>query len=115
MWVRNTLVVAVVVASTAVGLGIRTDSTEGQPISVGLAANRSLAAVSVFGTSNSTVNFLQLPKDLCVVPMYQSEAGMSNDTTALLICQQALEICPQATSIVVSNSTKITGITTEST
>jgi hypothetical protein len=112
---------ALAAAGLAVSLAIRADTTEGQPVTVGvslciwyrvnsadagylpqLAANRSQDAASVFGTSNQTVNFLSLPKDLCVVPMYQSQAGIGNDTTALLICQQALEICPQAHTIVVS-------------
>ncbi|KEP51692.1 hypothetical protein V565_057320 [Rhizoctonia solani 123E] len=82
------------------------DSSVGKPVSVGLAANRSTTALNTFGTTNQSVNFLTMPTTLCVVPMFASEAGMKN-TTDLLITQQALEICPQAKSIVVSeiNST----------
>ena len=41
-----------------------------------------------------------MPTTLCIVPMFASEAGMKNSIN-LLITQQALEICPQAKSIVV--------------
>ncbi|CAE6472207.1 unnamed protein product [Rhizoctonia solani] len=82
------------------------DSGTGQPVSVGLAANRSAPAAEVFGTTNSSINFLTMPTTLCIVPMYASEAGINN-TTGPLNTQQALEICPQAKTIVVcdTNST----------
>ncbi|KAG8732284.1 hypothetical protein FRC11_014672 [Ceratobasidium sp. 423] len=100
-------------ALTAIGQGglikIRQDDSDnsvGQPISVGLTANRSAPALDIFGTTNQSSNFLTMPTTLCIVPMYAREAGKKNSTD-LLITQQALEICPQAQTIAVSeiNST----------
>ncbi|KAF8666668.1 hypothetical protein RHS04_09473 [Rhizoctonia solani] len=76
------------------------DSSVGEPVSVGLAANRSAPAAEVFGTTNSSINFLSMPTTTCIVPMYASEAGIKN-TTAPLNTQQALELCPQAKAIAV--------------
>ncbi|CAE6528975.1 unnamed protein product [Rhizoctonia solani] len=106
---RLALVSALATIGQAALIRIRqddSDSSLGQPVSVGLAANRSSPALETFGTANQSANFLTMPTTLCIVPMYASEAGMKN-TTDLLITQQALEICPQAKSIVVSevNST----------
>ncbi|KAL5634998.1 hypothetical protein ACGC1H_002886 [Rhizoctonia solani] len=106
---RLALVSSLAVIGQAALIRIRqddSDSSVGKPVSVGLSANRSAPALNTFGTANQSVNFLTMPTTLCVVPMYASEAGMKN-TTDLLITQQALEICPQAQSIVVSevNST----------
>ncbi|KAJ1307184.1 hypothetical protein OPQ81_001300 [Rhizoctonia solani] len=84
----------------ALHIAARQDSSVGQPISVGLAANRSAPANETFGTANATINWTQLPKSLCVVPKFAKDAGMTNDTSILLITQQALELCPQAQSIV---------------
>ncbi|CAE6427338.1 unnamed protein product [Rhizoctonia solani] len=83
------------------------DSSTGESVSVGLAANRSAPAAEVFGTTNQSVNFLNMPTTLCVVPMFASEAGIKN-STALLITQQALELCPQAQSIVVCDTNSTT-------
>ncbi|KAJ1307451.1 hypothetical protein OPQ81_001552 [Rhizoctonia solani] len=85
------------------------DSSVGQPIRVGLTANRSAPALEIFGTTNQTSNFLTMPTSLCIVPMFASDAGIKNSTD-LLITQQALDICPKAQSIAVSeiNSTDTT-------
>ncbi|KAG8715620.1 hypothetical protein FRC08_010332 [Ceratobasidium sp. 394] len=77
------------------------DSNQGQPISVGLAANRSQIAASVFGTTTDNVNFLTIPTTLCIVPMYTDEAGIGKERKPLTV-QQALELCPRAQRIVVS-------------
>ncbi|KAG8793926.1 hypothetical protein FRC12_001150 [Ceratobasidium sp. 428] len=79
------------------------DPNQGQPISVGLAANRTLAAASVFGTTSDSFNFLTLPTALCIVPMYNDEAGMGKEHKVLTV-QQALEICPRAQCIVVGQT-----------
>ncbi|CUA76027.1 hypothetical protein RSOLAG22IIIB_02033 [Rhizoctonia solani] len=108
-FIRLGLLSALATISQAAFIRVRQDDSDsdvGQPVSVGLAANRSAPALDTFGTAKQSVNFLTIPTTLCVVPMFASEAGMKN-TTDLLITQQALEICPQAKSIVVSeiNST----------
>ncbi|KAF8604373.1 hypothetical protein BDV93DRAFT_522485 [Ceratobasidium sp. AG-I] len=87
------------VSSMVAGVVVRAD--EGKPIDIGLAANRSLDATEVFGTTSKSTNFLTLPKDLCIVPTYANTAGIGSEKTKLLT-QQALEICPQAQSIAVS-------------
>ncbi|KAG9125337.1 hypothetical protein FRC07_008020 [Ceratobasidium sp. 392] len=96
---------ALITLATAAVIIPRADSNpdQGQPISVGLAANRSQDAVSVFGTTTDSVNFLTLPTALCIVPMYTDEAGMGKERK-LLTVQQALEICPRAQRIVVSET-----------
>ncbi|KAH7342110.1 hypothetical protein B0J17DRAFT_626501 [Rhizoctonia solani] len=93
---------AAALSAPVLGLHIaaRQDSTVGQPISVGLSANRSAPANETFGTTNATINWTELPKSLCVVPKFAKDAGMTNDTSTLLITQQALELCPQAQTIV---------------
>ncbi|CAE6362975.1 unnamed protein product [Rhizoctonia solani] len=95
-------------SALALHIGVRQDSAVGQPVSVGLAANRTAPANETFGTANATINWTNLPKTLCVVPIYAKDAGITNDTETLLITQQALEICPQATSIVCANSNTTT-------
>ncbi|CAE6424416.1 unnamed protein product [Rhizoctonia solani] len=105
---------AAALSAPALGLhiGVRQDSTVGQPISVGLSANRSAPANETFGTANATINWTELPKSLCVVPKFAKDAGMTNDTSTLLITQQALELCPQAQSIVCASSNATTANST---
>ncbi|KDN35144.1 hypothetical protein RSAG8_11832, partial [Rhizoctonia solani AG-8 WAC10335] len=98
------LAAALSTSALTLHIGARQDSAVGQPISVGLAANRSAPANETFGTVNATINWTELPKTLCVVPLFAKDAGITNDTDTLLITQQALEICPQATSIVCASS-----------
>ncbi|CAE6427982.1 unnamed protein product [Rhizoctonia solani] len=103
---------ALAAALSAPGLALhiaaRQDSSVGQPISVGLASNRSAPANETFGTTDATINWTELPKSLCVVPKFAKDAGITNNTDTLLITQQALELCPQATSIVCANSNTTT-------
>ncbi|CAE6461889.1 unnamed protein product [Rhizoctonia solani] len=106
---RLVLASALATITQAALIRIRQDNSDsgvGQPVSVGLTANRTSPALETFGTANQSANFLTMPTTLCIVPMFASEAGIKN-TTDFLITQQALEICPQAKSIVVSeiNST----------
>ncbi|CAE6480331.1 unnamed protein product [Rhizoctonia solani] len=107
------LAAALSTSALALHIAVRQDSTVGQPISVGLAANRSAPANETFGTANQTINWTELPKTLCVVPIFAKDAGITNDTDTLLITQQALEICPQATSIVCASNATITNSTSE--
>ncbi|QRV85468.1 hypothetical protein RhiJN_13486 [Ceratobasidium sp. AG-Ba] len=79
---------------------VDSDSGQGQPISVGLAANRSQPAEAIFGTTTAAPNFLTLPTTLCIVPMYADEAGLGKVHKPVTV-QQALEICPRAQRIVV--------------
>ncbi|KAG8733667.1 hypothetical protein FRC11_004129 [Ceratobasidium sp. 423] len=106
-------VAALGASGLALHIGTRQESSVGQPISVGLAANRSAPANETFGTANATINWTELPKSLCVVPKFAKDAGMTNDTSILLITQQALELCPQAQSIVcASPNATVTSSTT---
>ncbi|CCO35305.1 hypothetical protein RSOLAG1IB_01110 [Rhizoctonia solani AG-1 IB] len=100
------------VPGLALHIATRQDSSAGQPISVGLASNRSAPANETFGTADATINWTQLPKSLCVVPKFAKDAGITNNTDTLLLTQQALELCPQATSIVCSSSNTTTTNTT---
>ncbi|KAB5592015.1 hypothetical protein CTheo_4539 [Ceratobasidium theobromae] len=110
---RAALVAILSVSSLAAHIAIRQDSTGssvGQPVSVGLAANRTVPANETFGTTEADVNWTQMPTTLCVVPKFAKEAGINtgNDTEKLLITQQALDLCPQAKTIVCSNTTTTT-------
>ncbi|KAF8688890.1 hypothetical protein RHS03_09426, partial [Rhizoctonia solani] len=98
------LTVALSAPVLALRITARQDNSVGQPISVGLASNRSAPANETFGTTEATINWTKLPKSLCVVPKFAKDAGITNNTETLLLTQQALELCPQATSIVCANS-----------
>lgn len=66
-------------------------------------ADRSSEAASVFGTTSDNPNFFDMPKELCIVPKYSSEAGIDHgEEPKPLTTQQALDLCPQATRIAVS-------------
>ncbi|KAB5587432.1 hypothetical protein CTheo_9130 [Ceratobasidium theobromae] len=107
---RFAFVTILCVSSLAARISLRqesTDSSVGQPVSVGVAANRTAPANETFGTAEREVNFTEMPTSLCVVPQFAKQAGINpgNDTEKLLITQQALDLCPQAASIVTSNVT----------
>ncbi|KAF8610082.1 hypothetical protein BDV93DRAFT_517269 [Ceratobasidium sp. AG-I] len=78
-------------------------STLGKPLSVGKAATPTAQASTIFGTTTSSPNFSSSPTGVCIVPMFANEAGLGSDKTPLTN-QQALELCPNATNIVVCST-----------
>ncbi|KAG8743424.1 hypothetical protein FRC10_012089 [Ceratobasidium sp. 414] len=88
------------VSASAAPLVPRQDQNQGQPISAGRPVDHGSEATVTFGTTTDSVNWQTMPKDLCIVPEYASEAGLSKEQTPLTT-QQAMELCPQATRIVV--------------
>ncbi|CAE6399063.1 unnamed protein product [Rhizoctonia solani] len=101
---RTALVVAALALSgLAAPLSPRQDQNQGQPVSVGVHANRSAPASEVFGTTSDKPNFTTLPTGLCIVPQFTSQAGIGQPQKVLIV-QQALDLCPRAKRIVVSTS-----------
>ncbi|KAH7333546.1 hypothetical protein B0J17DRAFT_771225 [Rhizoctonia solani] len=95
------VVVALALSGFAAPLSSRQDQNQGQPVSVGLHANRSAPASEVFGTTRDQPNFTTLPSGLCIVPQYTSQAGMGQPGKEITV-QLALELCSRAQRIVVS-------------
>ncbi|CAE6482250.1 unnamed protein product [Rhizoctonia solani] len=101
---RTVLVVATLALSgLAAPLAVRQDQNQGQPVSVGVHANRSASASEVFGTTSDQPNFTTLPTGLCIVPQYTNKAGLGQPQKAITV-QNALELCPRAQRIVVSTA-----------
>ncbi|CAE6519898.1 unnamed protein product [Rhizoctonia solani] len=82
---------------------IARDNLQGQPVSVARTADRSVEASTLFGTTSDSPNFTDIPTALCVVPKYTDEAGINEEKTPL-IAQQALDLCPRAERIAVSEN-----------
>ncbi|CAE6495920.1 unnamed protein product [Rhizoctonia solani] len=99
---RSVLVVsALALSGFAAPLSSRQDQNQGQPVSVGVHADRSAPASSIFGTTSDQPNFTTLPTGLCIVPQYTNQAGIGGPQKELTV-QNALELCPRAQRIVVS-------------
>ncbi|KAJ1300768.1 hypothetical protein OPQ81_002411 [Rhizoctonia solani] len=92
------VIVALAFSGLAAPLSPRQEQNQGQPVSVGVHADRSAPASGVFGTTSDKPNFSTLPTGLCIAPQYIGQPPKE------VTVQLALELCPRAQRIVVSTS-----------
>ncbi|EUC63000.1 hypothetical protein RSOL_468730, partial [Rhizoctonia solani AG-3 Rhs1AP] len=97
------VVLTLALSGLAAPLSVRQNQNQGQPVSVGVHADRSAPASEVFGTTSDQPNFTTLPTGLCIVPQYTNQAGLGEPQKAITV-QNALELCPRAQRIVVSTA-----------
>ncbi|CAE6358880.1 unnamed protein product [Rhizoctonia solani] len=92
--------VAAVLSSGVLCAPVRQDA--GKPISAGQSADPSVPAKNVFGTIAQDPNYQSHPTALCIVPAMAKDAGLSQGQEQLVV-KQALELCSEAKTIVVSS------------
>ncbi|KEP51027.1 hypothetical protein V565_068880 [Rhizoctonia solani 123E] len=81
----------------------------GKPISTGQSADPYASASTVFGTVSQDPNYQSHPTGLCVVPVLAKDAGLSQGQDRLIV-QQAIQLCPDASTIAVSSKNSKRGM-----
>ncbi|KAG8700132.1 hypothetical protein FRC08_004877 [Ceratobasidium sp. 394] len=86
------LAAAVAVSVSTSPLSVR------QPVYDATPVDYNSPAVAMFGTITDPLNWTTHPTDLCIVPGYANEAGLSEQKTPLTV-GQAVDLCPHASRI----------------
>ncbi|EUC65626.1 hypothetical protein RSOL_448830 [Rhizoctonia solani AG-3 Rhs1AP] len=102
-------VIAAAVTSSALCAPVPQDV--GKAISTGQSADPYASASTVFGTVSQDPNYQSRPTGLCVVPALAKDAGLSQGQNRLIV-QQAIQLCPDASTIAVSSKNSKRGMKT---